>query len=233
MEDLTKEEEDQLRDGIIYNKKKTLLEDLKALDATLPAIDVEKTPTPTASKRKWLLLLLGFLVGLGIWYFLREPVTDTPPPTSPVTEPVKAPHYVAFNEHFKPYPTLGLVRNDAPRDLRNEALEAYSQKDFATAIQKFETLAETNAGEPKTQADLLNLFFLGIAYVGNEEADKGIAKLKEFQGLAPVLKDQAEWYVALAYLQKGDLTELEKVKNDMTKVSDREKVEGILESLRQ
>ena len=208
MEELTNKEEKDLKDGIIYSKKKSLLEDLKALENELTE-DTKGPTSPYITYLKWLLLFLALGIGITIgWYWMQKGKT-------PVTVPTNK-YMQAFNQNFEAYPTIGLVRNNETKTLRSEALQAYSSNDFTKAISKFEALekeTDWNFNSPIDQTILMDLFFSGIAYIGKGEVDKGIEKLELFRTHSSVLQDQAKFYIAMGYLRQENVIKFTEIKN--------------------
>lgn len=228
MEDLTNKEEKDLKDGIIYSKKKSLLEDLKALEEELPEVKID-AKNKQVTYLKWILFFLALCLGMAtFWYWFQK--TE-----EPITIPSNK-YMQAFNQHFESYPTIGLVRNNETKTLRSEALQAYSSNDFKQAILKFEALEKEpdwNTDPPIDQTILMDLFFAGIAYIGNGDTEIGIKKLELFRTHSKVLKDQANWYIAMGYLRQENVIKFKDIKNKLPKKKHQEKFERILELLEQ
>lgn len=228
MEDLTNKEEKDLKDGIIYSKKKSLLEDLKALENELTD-DGIGPPSPYITYLKWFLLVIALGIGITVaWYWKQKNEAPINVPTNKYMQ--------AFNQNFEAYPTIGLVRSNETKTLRSEAFQAYSSNDFAKAISKFEALEKEpnwNTNPPINQIILMDLFFAGIAYIGNGEVETGIEKLELFRTHSKVLKDQALWYIAMASLRQNNVTKFKNLENKFIQKKHQEKFDRILKGLEQ
>ncbi len=119
-----------------------------------------------------------------------------------------------YAQHFTPYKMVLNQRSssNAPNTspALTQAIEAYEQKDFATAAQAFATLQQES---PKV---LSLVFYQAISELSQQKPQTAIPLLKNILAQAPPLfVEQSQWYLALAYLQMEDQgaaqKELEKI----------------------
>jgi len=105
-----------------------------------------------------------------------------------------------FAANFEPYKMILNQRSSGDEeDLMSQAVSAYEQKDYAKASSLFQKIQAE-----KTDADALRLY-IGVAELSLGNADKAISELKIIvEAAPPLLVEQSRWYLALAYLKKGD-----------------------------
>ena len=85
--------------------------------------------------------------------------------------------------------------------LKLNAVFAYNQKDFPTAIKHWEAVVSSAA------ADETAYFFLGLSHLYNKTYDNAITNLQKAQGFENTNKfeEETRWFLSLAYLKNGDL----------------------------
>jgi tetratricopeptide (TPR) repeat protein len=112
--------------------------------------------------------------------------------------------------NFEPYPALNIHRGGGDKDITDEALQTYSNKDYKKAIPLLEQGFQL-------KKDSLFLFYQGVAYLGNGQTEQAQTILKNLQGSDTVPTESVAWYLALAYIQSGQkeqaLALLDKLKN--------------------
>jgi tetratricopeptide (TPR) repeat protein len=190
-----KELDDQtIEEGIVYAKKKQLFNQLKAFDQRL---DSRKGSNATL---KWLIgillvLLLGFLI-----YSLTARSWE---------EKVVA-------QYAEPFPLYANSRSATDEDqiaqLLTEAKTHYDQQKWKPAIPFFEEILTMDA---QSQAR----FYLGICQLKTGRAQAAVQNFEAFQPASENynLQEPTTWYLALAYLQSGQLTEAQ---TQLAKLSD-------------
>ena len=97
-----------------------------------------------------------------------------------------------------------IIKGDQDASQLNiEAILAYNQQDFTTAINKYQAFIATG------NASNEQYFFLGMSYLYNEQYADASLSLQEVTSNDPSQKflSEAQWFVALAYLKNEQLTE--------------------------
>ncbi len=109
-----------------------------------------------------------------------------------------------FADNFQPYQML-LNQRDISTEEKNVLLEnaisAYTKGDFQTASTAFRQLAQNDP------ANISYEFYHAVAELGAENSDSAIGLFRKLliAGLRIIhLWNKVRWYLALAYLQKGD-----------------------------
>ncbi|MEM1323573.1 MAG: hypothetical protein AAGG75_25145 [Bacteroidota bacterium] len=166
-----------------------LLDDLPE-EATQPP---QPPPAPQANAPKgkqgrgwWYLVVAVVLLLLLLWWLW--PRGEAPSQEQLFAEYFEAPARVGG-------PTRG---GDELAELRRVAGEAYDGKDFAAAARYYERLFVEYRD---TQA----LFYLGVAQLGAGAPTAAVENLREFGQVSEDVRFEAtEYYIALAYLRKGE-----------------------------
>ncbi|MCG8331064.1 MAG: CDC27 family protein [Chitinophagales bacterium] len=186
----------ELEFGIIYSKKKKLLEQLKNLESELPEVR-----PPSSSKLNirniwfWLLLIL-ILIILSVVIFNKV--------KQPNVNPLIA-------EYFQADDTYEVLQSVRSNSVNTSAFELYEAGHYRKAIPLFEELYSTHK-------DTTALFWLGISYLGNDQPKKAIQTFELFRVLDPsFLQDKVSYYLMLAYFQ---LQEFEQAKIYALQISD-------------
>lgn len=175
----------QLIQGIKYSHLQNKLEQLRALEVSLPALDIgEKNGNQRWMNISWKSLAAAavFLL-LTISYLIYNRQTD----------PLEL-----YANYFEPYPNVfePTIRGNARADLRSEAFRAYDQRDFEKAAAGFNGLLK----EKEEPGVLLLLGNANLMLGHVEEAQNNFLTLiKDFDEL----DGQAKWYLGLSYLKQG------------------------------
>lgn len=145
--------------------------------------------------------------------------------TLPLLRKLRQPDYAAIaGQYFNAYPNIAYVAKrdvqpvpsklGATPELRgNQALPAnghrsattsdslarlafaaYDQQHYGTSIRLFRTILRQQKNE-------LVSFYLGVAYLGNQQPQASIASLENYLEHYRELAPEARWYLSLAYLQ--------------------------------
>jgi len=104
-----------------------------------------------------------------------------------------------YAENFAPYPALthGPLRGADPGvSLEERAYAAYSNENYDEAIILFMNLLNE-------KEDPLVLFYLGNAYLANEEYGNATTVFEQALEQNIVIDNQTRWYLALSYMAQG------------------------------
>ncbi|MEK6477106.1 tetratricopeptide repeat protein [Catalinimonas sp. 4WD22] len=174
-----------LSEGILFQKRRVIWSKIQDMEAEVERTSPQNNKTNLTNWLPWsiaaaiALLIVG---GILLWNEWQ--------PTS----------QELFAENFSPYPALAYApdRSDTTVEgLKEQAYSAYSNENYSQAISLFEQiLAEEN--------DTLTWFYLGNAYLENDEPQKALDALSNFLEYDTELNTQAQWYLGLAYLSVGD-----------------------------
>lgn len=206
-------EEQLIQDAIIFHKKKELFEDLKAFEDSLDPVDLDRH----GYLRK--VILIGVLILsliLALYFIFRPPIN--------FVDPTKEERI--FAQYFEPYPAIGLVRSggSSKDGTLEQAIQAYNRADYAQSSKEFSVYYQ----ETK---DTISLFYLGIAQLSQNQTDAALTTFKQFQSISPILQEQTNWYIALAYLRKQDLVSLKNLMRNMPNSKYKTEIKQIIEQL--
>lgn len=151
----------------------------------------EKELSSGASMNKyWPLGIAAVLIiGFGIFWMTRASEPKTPP---------------LFAEAFVPYPNVVMptIRGgESDSSKLKEAYAAYDLGDYQKSISIFSSLPNKDAGV---------LLYLGNSYLAIAEPIKARQQLELLQKDFDVFDDQAEWFIALSYLNESNSAECAK-----------------------
>ena len=129
---------------------------------------------------------IALLIALGgIWYFYIPNANER-----------------LFNAYFTPDPGLPTVMGNSDNYDFYEAMVDYKQGNYKTALQKWENLLPQ-----KSDNDTIN-YFLGTAYLANDEPSKAIPYFDRVLGSAqPSFQSEAAYYKGLAHLKNNEVEE--------------------------
>lgn len=106
------------------------------------------------------------------------------------------------NKLYKQYyerPTFSIQRNGEEMTPLDQAGINFNQGNYKKAIEIFEVYLADNPDDHNAG------FYLGIAYLDADQAEKAIQALKNVvDSKDPFFKDQSSWYLALAYLRNKE-----------------------------
>lgn len=113
-----------------------------------------------------------------------------------------------FADNFQPYQML-LSQRNLSQEEKNEVLEnaisAYTKGDFQNASEAFLKLSENDPNDISYQ------FYHAVATLGAKDNDTSIKLFRKIIAAENhPFKEQSQWYLALAYLQKGETKSVEK-----------------------
>lgn len=118
-----------------------------------------------------------------------------------------------YAEYYKPYDNIvyPLIRgNEIISDPEKQAFKAYDNKQYALAAERFDKLLQHEGDETKS-------FYKANALLANGSIEAAIPIFKDLLTRCKEFCVQERWYLALAYLRKGDtvnaIQEFEKLIN--------------------
>ena len=173
-----------IEEGIIRFKKKELIEELKDLDQTLDARIIRKRLIVSLGIAASVILVIGFMMllygGKVTW---EEQLVE---------------------EYITEYRILGTDRrggdDTVPSYLLTKAQDHYREREWKKAAKSFKRIL-------KYDETSFHRLYLGICQLRLRQSNKAVQSLKEFNNTNTIvdLEDPGQWYLALAYLQKGEL----------------------------
>jgi len=107
-----------------------------------------------------------------------------------------------FAQNFQPYANViqPVVRGENLNDVTTQAFLAYENAEFELAETHFTTMVNSTN-------DSYALFYLANVKLALEKPDDAISLFHSYMTTGENLSSQAQWYVALAYLQLDDPVE--------------------------
>jgi tetratricopeptide (TPR) repeat protein len=194
------QEYQDLRKGIDYSIMKSLKEDLKHLEASLPEVELEPDvqhridPVPTTNRfRIWKVAAAVVLVSLsvGVIFQLQQP-------SSPQD---------LFSQYFAPAENLyvSIKRgDDIEANPLVQAFQAYDAEEYSVAIAGFERILGQE--EFKDQHSMVQ-YFLGSAQLAQGQSEASITTFERYLEISQDNIVQAKWYLAMGYLQENRVEE--------------------------
>jgi len=106
-----------------------------------------------------------------------------------------------FAQNFQPFRNLdnSTRSGDQFANERKQAYAAYDREDFTQAAAMFESII------PESNNQLMDMFYLGNAYLASDQAQKAIEPLKKVMEAGTGLTALSKWYLSLAYLKTGQV----------------------------
>ena len=104
-----------------------------------------------------------------------------------------------FTTYYEPFdaPISNMRGEEQQIDLKVQAWTAYENEQYDEAVAMLEELIQDN-----TRKDLDQLkFYMGISYISTNSMDEAIGVLNEIANSNSILKTDAKWYLALAFLK--------------------------------
>ena len=118
-----------------------------------------------------------------------------------------------FADNFQPYQMLLSQRNISAEEknlLLESAIAAYSNGNFQNASSTFEQLLQS---EPE---NISYKFYRAVSAIGANDNDTAIQLLNDIIAASDhPFTEQSQWYLGLAYLQKGDMKKASTVFNEI------------------
>jgi tetratricopeptide (TPR) repeat protein len=113
-----------------------------------------------------------------------------------------------YVDYFVPYEDVISLR-DVSNPLITECIHLYNEKKFDLAAERFSKYLT------ETPNDLDAQFYLGVSLLGSARPEESISTFGMVITGNGLLKEQAEWYRALAYLKRGDVETTKRLLNDI------------------
>ena len=124
-----------------------------------------------------------------------------------------------FAQNFEVSANIGLQTkrsNQADRPA-SEAYRAYDDKNYGLSAQLFESIID------QSESRLTDLYHLANCYLVLEKWSEAIAALEEVAQSNSSLAENAQWYLALAYVRTGEYQKAKPLLEALTKPKDRVK----------
>lgn len=139
-----------------------------------------------------------------------------------------------YTQYYQPYPNVfePTLRGESDTlSLYEQAFAAYDQNNYTDAVQHFEELLQKDELDGGIEKDIL-LFYIGNSYLALDKPTEAVENLTTVSKNS-LLGEQAQWYLALAYLKSEQLEEAEKMLEELTNTSGvyREKAETLLKEI--
>lgn len=128
-----------------------------------------------------------------------------------------------FTENYEKYPnTIYAITRDTTTDtsIEYKAFEAYEANNFQKSIVLFKELKESKNPE---YVD----FYLAQSYLNNNQLDKAIELFTDISTHKKEFSSESYWYLALAYLKKGEKEKAIKTLEELVQDKGYKKVEAI------
>lgn len=174
-------EDQELKERVLAEKRVVLA--LKAIERgqlkdRLKIVSQDTPTTQPQASMKWWLFAASIAIIFTVGYFFYSVGSAEKP----------------FNKFYEPYPAVTIQRGQAI-DIE-EGLMLYSQGKFKKAIPELERL-------PLNEKPAYYLY-LGNCYLQTKQPDKAVESFQSLIQISddPILKQHAQWYLALAYLQQ-------------------------------
>ena len=115
-----------------------------------------------------------------------------------------------YADFYSPYPDVITSRGSEQSKLNN-GLFLYESEQYGKAVKELEKFIIEYPAKKEA------LFYLGQAYLANDEEDKAIPLFKELKSSPDFsFVEATEWYLALSYLKVGDMN---KAKKELSQIS--------------
>lgn len=176
--------------GIKYTGRKNIMGHLQQLEETLPPLRQEREAKVVAMKRfrVWAAAASILLVAVTAIWLLTPRQLD------------QGQLFTAYYQHYPNVesPTTRSVEEATVREL---AYQAYDREEFQEAINQFEAI-------PDADSKSIDNFYLALSQLstGNAVEAEGLLKDYILNG-DEVMKGKAQWYLAMALLNQGELEE--------------------------
>ncbi|MEN1783693.1 MAG: tetratricopeptide repeat protein [Bacteroidota bacterium] len=172
--------EKDVRAVVVSEERRQLKAKLKGFEEGLEVPKLHSFPW------KYVSIAAAFvvLISTAWWAFLRQGDPD-----------LKA----VYDTYYEAYPNtvFPITRSAETESIKHRAFSAYELGDMEKAIPLFKML---QASEEDAAID----FYLAQAYLKIGEVTKAMDSFQQFSQTKGPYQDKAKWYLALAYLQKGD-----------------------------
>ncbi|MCI5058183.1 MAG: hypothetical protein MRY83_18875 [Flavobacteriales bacterium] len=166
--------EETANKAVIAHNRRLLKEKLEGFHQEMEENDVGQSNSVV---KWWVAAAVLVLIGTSIFLYQNsEHSTDA--------------LYVSY---YEPYEAMTTRSSNG---LWDQALSAYSAKEYAKAIELFNRLDSVS---------YLSSFYLGNAYLASDYEEKAIQQFEISKKLNPAFESEVNWYLALVYLKSNDL----------------------------
>lgn len=171
----------------LYGKQKAAKAKITQIAAEVAAEEGTKTVSMFQKMRPMLAIAAVLVLTIAAYFIFANQ-----------TDPLRL-----YAKNFTPYANTLTVRGetDTSAIARAEvaAMQQYQNQQYPQAAATFEQLTQLNPKDLNTYN-----FYAGIALLANMQAADALPKLQAVAQNNNPYKEQAEWYIALAYLQSKD-----------------------------
>ena len=131
-----------------------------------------------------------------------------------------------FADYYKPYPNVVTVKGSNDK-LLSAGMYYYDIAKYDSAIMFYDKILEDNTQNTEV------LFYKGICLLATDKQDEATGIFNEItQDNKSPFKDQAKWYLALAYIKEGNSVKAKEVLSGISKGSSNyEKAKKLLRQL--
>lgn len=211
---MEKEKDEDLIPGIRYSILNKKLEELRALEKALPAIEPESATVRMLHYWKPMAAAAAVIIAVAfIFLFTRS---ETPEQL--------------YAHNFEPYPNVFEPTQrgvDATTDNRATAFAMYEQKNYAEAAKLFSDLLSQ-----KEEPELLLLLGNANMALGRDDEAKNnfLTLIRDFDEL----DEQAKWYLSLCYLKSGESEKAKVIWGELgdPKITYSEKAKNLLQKVK-
>lgn len=184
----------------LYGKQQAAKNKIEQIAATLTAGEEGTKTVSMFQKLRPILAIAAVLVlAVGAYFIFSEQTKDP---------------QQLFAQNFSPYANTLTVRGMADTSTiaktETEAMQYYQNQQYPQAAATFNQLAQMNPKDQNTYD-----FYAGISLLANLQATDALQKLQTVAGNNNPYQEQAQWYMALAYLQNKDTNKAKELLQQM------------------
>lgn len=188
--------------GIEYSGRNELLRELKAIEGSLPEIEVmEETKVFRIGHHKYLWAVAASIALLIISsiFVINFYLSSSPEKL--------------YEAYYTPYPNVVFPTKRGESESLSDkelAFQAYDLEDYGRAISLFEKI-------PGNQRNGEVLLYLGNAYLAVENTGQASLNLEKLLNTYSNFHNQAKWYLSLSYLKDGKVEEAKSLLREIDK----------------
>ncbi|OWY26165.1 hypothetical protein C7N43_36700 [Sphingobacteriales bacterium UPWRP_1] len=184
----------------LYGKQQAAKSKIAQIAADAATEEGTKTISMFQKLRPILAIAAILVLAAGV-YFIFSPSSNNP--------------QELFAQHFSPYANTLTVRGVADTSsvakTETEAMQYYQNQQYPQAAAAFDRLTQMNPKDQNTYD-----FYGGISLLANLQTAEAMQKLQTVAGSNNPYQEQAEWYIALAYLQNKNTEKAKELLQQIT-----------------